>query len=113
MNIKPLLRTLALVCFLLSGGTATAQRHTDSLDRGLVAMKSGSGVFLSWRILAEEYYNVTYNVYRDGQQLNSEPLSVSNYKDNAGTTASASPTKFLSASEASWMLLMLPMLFMT
>ena len=44
-----------------------AQRVTDKLDRGLVAMKAGGGVYLSWRIFGEEYYDVTYNVYRDGQ----------------------------------------------
>ena len=43
-----------------------AQRVTDKLDRGLVAMKAGVGVYLSWRIFGEEYYDVTYNVYRDG-----------------------------------------------
>ena len=32
---------------------AQAQRQVDKLDRGLVAMKSGTGVYLSWRILGE------------------------------------------------------------
>ena len=65
---------------------ALAQRYTDRLDRGLVAMKANGGIFLSWRITAEEYYDVTYNVYRDGQKLNDVPLSVSNYQDTSGTT---------------------------
>ena len=62
-----------------------AQRVTDRLDRGLVAMKSGTGVYLTWRVLGEEYYDVTYNVYRDGTKLNGEPLKVSNYRDTQGT----------------------------
>ena len=65
-----------------------AQRVTDKLDRGLTAMKVNGGVFLSWRIFGEEYYDVTYNVYRDGQKVNDVPLSVSNYTDKAGTTSS-------------------------
>ena len=65
-----------------------AQRVTDQLDRGLVAMKSSTGVYLSWRIQATEYYDVTYNVYRDGEKLNAEPLSVSNYQDKTGSTSS-------------------------
>lgn len=65
---------------------ALAQRYTDRLDRGLVAMKANGGVFLSWRITAEEYYDVTYNVYRDGEKLNDVPLSVSNYQDTSGAT---------------------------
>ena len=63
-----------------------AQRPTDRLGRGLVAVKTDAGVFLSWRILAEEYYDVTYNVYRGGTKLNSSPLSVSNYVDTGGTS---------------------------
>ena len=65
-----------------------AQRSTDRLDRGLIAMKVSNGVYVSWRILGEEYYDVTYNLYRDGKKVNAEPLNVSNYTDNAGTLSS-------------------------
>ena len=68
--------------------TAFAQRGTDKLDRGLVAVKTTNGVYCSWRIMGEEYYDVKYNLYRDGTKVNSEPLNVSNYTDAAGTTAS-------------------------
>ena len=65
-----------------------AQRMTDKLDRGLMAVKTDAGVFCSWRVLAEEYYDVTYNLYRDGVKVNAEPLTVSNYTDISGTAAS-------------------------
>ena len=64
----------------------SAQRVTDKLDRGLVAVKVTGGVYLSWRILGEEYYDVAYNVYRDGVKVNETPLKVSNYTDLTGTT---------------------------
>ena len=83
------MKRLFLVALLgLMTIVAQAQRVTDKLDRGLVAMKAGVGVYLSWRIFGEEYYDVTYNVYRDGVKVNDAPLSVSNYTDNSGTTAS-------------------------
>ena len=63
----------------------SAQRVTDKLDRGLVAVKVTGGVYLSWRILGEEYYDVAYNVYRDGVKVNDVPLKVSNYTDMGGT----------------------------
>ena len=67
-----------------------AQRQqTDKLDRGLVAVKTAKGVFCSWRITADEYYDVTYNIYRDGTKLNTAPLSVSNYLDASGTSSSS------------------------
>ena len=63
---------------------AFAQRTTDKLDRGLVAIPSGSGAFVSWRIFAEEYYDTEYNLYRDGTPVNTTPLKVSNYYDPNG-----------------------------
>ena len=68
--------------------SAHAQRVIDELDRGVVAVKTTNGVFVSWRIQSDEYYDVTYNLYRDGS-LVAEGLNVSNYTDAAGTTASS------------------------
>ena len=65
-----------------------AQRATDHLDRGLVAVKTSAGVFCSWRLPAEEYYDVKYNIYRDGTKLNDQPLATSNYTDKQGTLTS-------------------------
>lgn len=83
--MKKLLLAIVASCCAL---TMSAQRTTDQLDRGLVAMKSGTGVYLSWRIQASEYYDVTYNVYRDGTKVNEDPLSVSNYTDRSGSATS-------------------------
>ena len=83
MKKKLLLLTILLASVV---GTSVAQRKTDKLDRGLVAVKTSKGVFCSWRIPAEEYYDVQYNIYRDGTKINSAPLSVSNYLDASGTT---------------------------
>ena len=66
---------------------AFAQRMTDVVDRGLVAVKVNSGVYLSWRVFGEEYYDITYNLYRNGTKVNSTPLSVSNYTDKQGTSS--------------------------
>lgn len=80
---------ILLVLFaVLSIAHISAQRMTDPLDRGLVAVKTNSGVFVSWRVQADEYFDVTYNLYRDGTLVNAEPLSVSNYSDANGTASS-------------------------
>lgn len=69
--------------------TAMAQRQNmDRLDRGLVAIKVSSGVYCSWRIQADEYYDVTYNLYRNGTKVNSTPLTTSNYTDASGSATS-------------------------
>ena len=80
-------RVLSLL-LVLTTMPVFGQRMTDRLDCGLVAVKTDGGVFCSWRILGEEYYDVTYNLYRDGVKVNAEPLKVSNYVDAAGSTAS-------------------------
>ena len=67
---------------------AFAQRPTDRLDRGLVAIPTGSGNFISWRIFGEEYYDTEYNLYCNGTKLNSTPLKVSNYTHSAGNSSS-------------------------
>ncbi|MCR4602642.1 MAG: autotransporter-associated beta strand repeat-containing protein, partial [Prevotella sp.] len=85
--MKKLLLAFAAMCMMSLG--LQAQRVTDKLDRGLVAVPaSGTGNFVSWRIFGEEYYDTQYNLYRDGVKVNSEPLSVSNYSDTAGKASS-------------------------
>ena len=85
--MKRILRLLGIMltlCVL----SAHAQRTTDKLDRGLVAVPSGSGSFVSWRIFGEEYYDTQYNLYRNGTKVNAQPLNVSNYTDPQGTAGS-------------------------
>ncbi len=59
------------------------QRQMESLDRGVVAVKTGSDVLVSWRWLGTESASVMYNVYKDGIKLNAEPLNATNYVDNS------------------------------
>lgn len=70
--------------------TASAQRVTDILDRGIVAVpaQSGSGNLVTWRIFGEEYYDTEYNLYRNGQKVNTTPLKVSNFVDTGGSSSS-------------------------
>ena len=85
-NLRSSMRTLLCASLLLwMSIPASAQRFTDNLDRGLVAVNMGGSTFLSWRILADEYFGVTYNVYR-GETKIAEGLTVSNYTDSGTGT---------------------------
>ncbi len=60
-------------------GWAT-QRVRERLERGLVAIRTAEGVYLSWRLLAEDPKSIAFNVYRaDGsgpaRKLNGKPLT--------------------------------------
>ena len=90
---------LAIAGFI-SASTVQAQRHTDKLTRGLVAIPqgdktgqdatygyNGTGIFVSWRKLPSEYFDTKYNVYR-GTTLVASDLTATNYQDNSGTKTS-------------------------
>ena len=85
-------RVLFTLALMLTTTVGWAQRFTDRLDRGLVAIPastnggSGSGNFVSWRIFGEEYYDVTYNLYADGSKIASN-LKVSNYTHTGGNAS--------------------------
>ena len=80
-------KLLILLSILLSLAlNANAQRVIDKLDRGVVAVKTTGGVFVSWRIQSDEYYDVTYNLYRNGSLI-AESLTTSNYTDAAGAAS--------------------------
>ena len=86
--MKRILLTLGMMVVVSANSFhATAQRKTDVLGRGLVAVKKSNNVFLSWRITAEEYYDVTYNLYCNGSKIASN-LRVSNYNHTAGNSTS-------------------------
>ena len=75
------------VLLLLFSQAVMAQRFTDKLDRGLVVIPTGSTSgsttnLITWRRLSEEYYNVTYNLYKNGSLFKSG-LTTTSYADNS------------------------------
>ncbi|AYN02082.1 rhamnogalacturonan lyase [Chryseobacterium sp. 3008163] len=57
----------------------SAQRQMEYLKRGIVAIPSDSGVFVSWRLLGTEAQNTHFDLYRtennSTKKLNEKPLS--------------------------------------
>ena len=78
-------RIFALAVLAVCGLKVKAQRMTDYLDRGLVVGQTYNSLYLSWRRLADEYYDVTYNVYRNGVKI-AEGLTKTNYTDSNNTS---------------------------
>ncbi|GHT22490.1 rhamnogalacturonan endolyase YesW [Bacteroidia bacterium] len=67
----------------LLGNAAT--RQMEQLDRGLVAVKTADGVFLSWRLLGDEPQDVAFNIFRNGTLLNDKPIAgATNWIDKSG-----------------------------
>ena len=74
-----------------AGRWETKTREMEKLDRGLVAVKTSDGVFLSWRLMDSEdarfgsaESNVSFDIYRDGEKIATED-DTTNYLDKSGT----------------------------
>lgn len=53
-------------------------RQVERLDRGLVAVPTGRGWLLTWRLLGTEYgSDIAFDVYKAGQKLNPAPITAS------------------------------------
>jgi rhamnogalacturonan endolyase len=94
-HLRQLLHKFFIGC-VCSGAIITlasvthAARQTEYLDRGVVALPSGNGIFISWRMLGDDPSAIGFNVYRNGTKITSSPITNStNYLDTSGTTSAA------------------------
>lgn len=79
-------RFFLLVATVAMSMAVMAQRFTDCLDRGLVAVPDGStsgstSNMVTWRRLTTEQYGVTYNLYKNGSKVASN-LTTTCYSDS-------------------------------
>ena len=88
MSLFTSVARVLLLAGLLASGAAPAQplppKQVERLDRGVVALQTGAGAFVSWRLLGTEPADVRFNLYRDGRRVNAQPLAVSNAVDPLG-----------------------------
>ena len=69
------------------GGNGTA--IMEYLDRGIYAVKSGNGMFVSWRYNANDADNAEFRLYRDNKLIyTSKSGDATSYQDNGGSTNS-------------------------
>ncbi|MGY5356173.1 rhamnogalacturonan lyase family protein [Wenyingzhuangia sp. IMCC45467] len=61
--------------FTLKIFSLQAQRPMEYLDRGLVALETQTGVFVSWRMVGTDDSNVAFNLYRNNEQVNVSPIT--------------------------------------
>lgn len=81
--------TIVVVYISPQSVSAATNRQMENLDRGVVAVKVSTGVFVSWRMFGTESMSVGYNLYRGSTKVNSSTITSStNYLDTAGTTSS-------------------------
>lgn len=60
-------------------------RKLESLDRGLVAVKTVEGIYLSWRLFITEFSDAEFIIYRDQQPIHKQTnIENTNYLDRNG-----------------------------
>ncbi len=93
--MKKLLSALIIVLCTASAFAQTAYNYSklqmEKLGRGVVAVRqSPEEVFVSWRYLSSDPSGISFNVYRDGELLNSQPIKdVCWFVDNNDSAAAA------------------------
>ena len=120
---KKILLALVLFCWtMLSVAQANYNLKAmkrEQLGRGVVAVKGNNGeVYVSWRLLSEEDPQTAFDIYRNGEKLNMEPLttngtffvdqnplpSAATYEVRESTSSKSVPTKAGRIVNGVWML---------
>ena len=86
---KTFLSCMALLASLSGAAQYSHKVQPEKLDRGVVAVKTDGGVFVSWRSLVSDDKKMAFDLYRDGVKVNESPLKTkTNFTDPAGTVSS-------------------------
>jgi len=94
------LSKLAILFLLLTSTQVIAQRQMEKLNRGLIAVKVGTGYFLSWRLFGTDETTTAFNVYKGTTKLNTTAITASTtYTDNTTTTGTYTVKKVLNGIE--------------
>ena len=85
------LKVFAMATMLATSMAGLAQNtpasQMEKLDRGLIAVKTSSGNFVSWRLFGTDNDNTTFKVLRNGTSVYSATTKTS-FQDTAGNTSS-------------------------
>ncbi|WP_339192128.1 rhamnogalacturonan lyase [Bacillus sp. FSL K6-1003] len=61
------------------------KRQMEYLTRGLIAVRTEQGVFVSWRFLGTDHETTAFHLYRDGKRITRKPIADStNFLDQNG-----------------------------
>lgn len=84
---KHYLRMIAalLIGATMSSAQATNDAQLEQLGRGLIVNRATKGNFISWRLLATDDKNTTFDLLRDSTMLKSNIATATNYTDTYGT----------------------------
>lgn len=85
------MKSTFILVYLFVSLNASAQRQMECLGRGVIAISMpGGGNFISWRSLMSDEEGLSFNIYRDGEKINTKPITgVTSFEDRTADTAMA------------------------
>jgi len=81
----------------MAGSAQPALRQAERLDRGVVAVPSGEGLLLTWRLLGDDPADVGFVVERDGVRLTPEPQALTQFLDTKSASSVTPPNYTVTA----------------
>jgi rhamnogalacturonan endolyase len=82
-SIVPAIIVFVAVAILPVCLAQATTRYMENLDRGVVAVKVTTGVYVGWRMFGTDPAGIGFNVYRGTTKLNASPITTStNYSLN-------------------------------
>lgn len=87
MKLKVFAMATLLATTMVGLAQNTPASQMEKLDRGLIAVKTSSGNFVSWRLFGTDNDNTTFKVLRNGTSVYSATTKTS-FQDTAGNTSS-------------------------
>ena len=66
---------LATVCVWGQPRYDMSKLKREALNRGVIAIRNGNQVIVSWRTLSTDKVGEPFDIYRNGQKLNKKPLT--------------------------------------
>ncbi|MBD5266471.1 MAG: T9SS type A sorting domain-containing protein [Bacteroides sp.] len=93
---KTFISCMALLASLSLSAQYSHTVQAEKLDRGVVAVKTDGGVFVSWRSLISDDKSTAFDVYRDGVKITASPITTkTNMTDAEGSVSSKYTVKAL------------------
>jgi rhamnogalacturonan endolyase len=100
-SLHKTMTALTVWAILFSAGPVQAQRQTEKLGRGMVAINQGDGkVYVGWRMLGTDPNDIAFNLYRitgddPAIKLNDQPITQSTNYVDTGVDLSQSNSYFV------------------
>lgn len=74
-HLLSFLTTFAMTMHVIAQPAYSPDIQKEKLGRGMVCVRDGDSLVVSWRMLEQDNEETTFNIYQDGKKLNNKPIA--------------------------------------